>query len=82
MVNNLLENSEIERETTSGNDDNANGNTLSGSSSNDDANPCKYYARRRKCNENVQVCEKKKKRESYQRVSVNWIFRCHFDIQY
>lgn len=27
------------------------------------------YVRRRKCNENVPVCEKKKKRESYRRVS-------------
>lgn len=69
MVSNLAENLEIEKES-SGNDDTANGNTLSGCSSNDDANPYKSYARRRKCNENIQVCEKKKKRESYQRVSV------------
>lgn len=73
MVNNLQANSETEREPTSGNDDNVNGNTLSGCSSNDDINPSKYYARRRKCNENVQVCEKQKKRESYQRVSSIWI---------
>lgn len=70
MVNDLPENIEIEKEFNSGNDDNINGNTLSGCSSNDDVNPNKSYARRRKCNENVQICEKKKKRESYQRVSV------------
>lgn len=28
------------------------------------------YVRRRKCNENVPVCEKKKKRETYRRVSI------------
>lgn len=28
------------------------------------------YVRRRKCNENVPICEKKKKRESFRRVSV------------
>lgn len=69
MVNDLPENNEIEKEFNNGNDDNINGNTLSGCSSNDDVNPHKSYARRRKCNENVQICEKKKKRESYQRVS-------------
>lgn len=68
MVNNLQGNHEIEGESISGNDDNGNGNTLS-SSSNDDINPSKSYARRRKCNEKLQVCEKQKKRESYQRVS-------------
>lgn len=68
MVNNLAESLKIEQEL-SGNDDNGNGNTLSGCSSNDDVNPYKSYARRRKCNENVQICEKQKKRESYQRVS-------------
>lgn len=76
MVNsNLPENNEVEKEfNNSGNDDNGNGNTLSGCSSNDDANPYKSYARRRKCNENVQICEKQKKRESYQRVS-DFFFR-------
>lgn len=76
MVNNALENSENEKETISSNDDNGNGHRLSGCSSNDDVNPYKSYARRRKCNENVQVCEKQKKRESYQRVSWNiwWFF--------
>lgn len=69
MVNNSLESSENEKETISGIDDNGNGQTLSGCSSNDDVNPYKSYARRRKCNEKVQVCEKQKKRESYQRVS-------------
>lgn len=28
------------------------------------------YVRRRKCNENAPICEKKKKRESFRRVSV------------
>lgn len=70
MVNNLLEINEIEKESNSGNDDNVNGNIPSGCSSNDDVNPYKSYARRRKCNENVQICEKQKKRESYQRVSI------------
>ena len=76
MVNsNLPENSEVEKESNnSGNDDNGNGNTLSGCSSNDDVNPYKSYARRRKCNENVQICEKQKKRESYQRVSESVVF--------
>lgn len=69
MVNNLLANGENEKETISGNDENGNGHILSGCSSNDDINPYKSYARRRKCNENIQVCEKQKKRESYQRVS-------------
>lgn len=67
MVNNSLESSENEKEAISGNDDI--GQTLSGCSSIDDVNPHKSYARRRKCNEKVQVCEKQKKRESYQRVS-------------
>lgn len=71
MVNNLAENLDIEKEL-SGNDDNGNGNTLSGCSSNDDINLYKSYARRRKCNENVQICEKQKKRESYQRVSAKF----------
>lgn len=74
MVNNSLANSETEGETTKGNDEHGNGGILSGCGLSDDANPYKYYARRRKCNENVQVCEKQKKRESYQRVSSNWIF--------
>lgn len=69
MVNKLPENIEIEKESISGNDNNGIINTLSGCSSNDDANPYKNYARRRKCNENVQICEKQKKRETYQRVS-------------
>lgn len=30
------------------------------------------YVRRRKCNENVPICEKKKKRESFRRVSRRW----------
>lgn len=72
MVNNVPENCEIEKDSNSGNDDIGNGNTLSGCSSNDDVNPYKSYARRRKCNENVQISEKQKRRESYQRVSV-----CH-----
>lgn len=73
MVNNSLEASENEKEVVSSTDDNncnGNGQALSGCSSNDDGHPPqKSYARRRKCNENVQVCEKQKKRESYQRVS-------------
>lgn len=74
MVNNSLETSENEMEPISSNDDIANGQVLSGCSSNGDgAPPQKRYARRRKCNENVQVCEKQKKRESYQRVRWNSI---------
>lgn len=76
MVNKSLEASENEKELiTSIDDNNSNGNgqVLSGCSSNDDGNaPQKSYARRRKCNENVQVCEKQKKRESHQRV--RWIY--------
>lgn len=70
MVKNSSEISENEKETVSSNDDIGNGHILSGCSSTDDTKPLqKSYARRRKCNENVQVCEKQKKRESYQRVS-------------
>lgn len=80
MVNNSLETSENEKEPISSNDDNANGQLLSGSSSNDDGNPPqKRYARRRKCNENVQVCEKQKKHESYQRVRLNYHFSIYID---
>lgn len=74
MVNNSLEASENEKELISSTDDtNYNGNDgqiLSGCSSNDDGNQPRK--RRRKCNENVQVCEKQKKRESYQRVRWNY----------
>lgn len=80
MVNNSLETSENEKELVSSTDDNnynGNGQALSGCSSNDDGSSAplqKSYARRRKCVENVKVCEKQKKRESYQRV------RWHFSI--
>lgn len=33
------------------------------------------YVRRRKCNENIPICEKKKKRESFRRVCIVFIIR-------
>lgn len=63
MVNNLDATDGIEK----GNDGSANGNQSS--NRNGEENPIKSYVRRRKCNENVQICEKKKKRESIRRVS-------------
>lgn len=75
MVNNLNANNEIEKSTVSrscsSSDDNGTINLLIGCESNDDINAenqIKSYVRRRKCNENVQICEKKKKRESRQKV--------------
>lgn len=38
------------------------------------------YVRRRKCNENVPICEKKKKRESFRRVSVT--NECNFSVPF
>lgn len=79
MVNNLDANKEIGKDAmSSGSDDNGTNNLLAGCDSNDDTNaekPAHSYVRRRKCNENVQICEKKKKRESYRRVSH---FDCYF----
>lgn len=70
MVNNLDAINEIEK----GTDESADGNQSSNGNGESDHinaedNPIKSYVRRRKCNENVQICEKKKKRESFRRVS-------------
>lgn len=70
MVNNLDETNEIEK----GSDESADGNQSSNGNGESDNisvedNPIISYVRRRKCNENVQICEKKKKRESIRRVS-------------
>lgn len=81
MVNNLDANKEIGKDALSSgsaSDDNGPDSLLIGCDSNDDTNVeeeeekpiAQSYVRRRKCNENVQVCEKKKKRESYRHVSV------------
>lgn len=45
--------------------------TINGSNKIEDNVPIisNNYVRRRKCNENIQICEKKKKRESLRRVS-------------
>lgn len=81
MVNNSNANDEIEKSTVSrscsSSDDNGNINLLIGCESNDDINSenqIKSYVRRRKCNENVQICEKKKKRESCRKVKLEKVF--------
>lgn len=81
MVNNSNANDEIEKSTVSrscsSSDDNGNINLLIGCESNDDINAenqIKSYVRRRKCNENVQICEKKKKRESCRKVKLEKVF--------
>lgn len=73
-MNNLDARNEIGENTASSNsDDNGSSNISIGCDTNDDSNITntrKSYVRRRKCNENVQVCEKAKKRESYRQVII------------
>lgn len=81
MVNDSDGSNEIEKvPSTDGSDDSGNGNGNQSSIEHcdlindiDAVNPIKSYVRRRRCNENVQICEKKKKRETFRRVSVGKI---------
>lgn len=74
MVNNLDARNEIAENIASSNsDDNGNSNISIGCDTNDDSNEANTrtsYVRRRKCNQNVQICEKTKKRESYRQVNI------------